>query len=199
MRWKRFLLVALWVMARSLYDFFRGPNAQDSGAQYRGHCGLCMYMCRTRSEGSPMPRAHHTLPSLNAEDMMPTNPVTVDNMSTVQDAVDLMVAADIRHLPVVRRGILVGMISDRDLRSYMLPRPEKVLHADEARARMAASVSEVMRADVITVRPDTPLAALLDILLKEKIGAVPVLAPDTGELMGMVSYIDVLRAIRPFV
>ena len=130
---------------------------------------------------------------------MPTNPVTVDNMSTVQDAVDLMVAADIRHLPVVRRGILVGMISDRDLRSYMLPRPEKVLHADEARARMAASVSEVMRADVITVRPDTPLAALLDILLKEKIGAVPVLAPDTGELLGIVSYIDALRAIRPFV
>ena len=64
---------------------------------------------------------------------------------------------------------------------------------------MAASVSEVMRADVITVRPDTPLATLLDILLQEKIGAVPVLAPDSGELMGIVSYIDVLRAIRPFV
>jgi len=146
-----------------------------------------------------MPRTHHTLPSLNAEDMMPTNPVTVNSTGTVQDAVDLMVAADIRHLPVVRHGILVGMISDRDLRSYMLPRPEKVLHADEARARMAASVSEVMQADVITVRPDTPLAALLDILLQEKIGAVPVLAPDTAELLGMVSYIDVLRAIRPFV
>jgi CBS domain-containing protein len=49
------------------------------------------------------------------------------------------------------------------------------------------------------VRPDTPLAALLDILLQEKIGAVPVLAPDSGELVGIVSYIDVLRAIRPFV
>ena len=199
MRRKLFLLLALWVMARSLYDFFRGPNAQDSRAQYRGHCSLCMHMCSTRGEESPMPRAHHPLPSLKAEDMMPTNPVTVNSTSTVQDAVDLMVAADIRHLPVVRHGILVGMISDRDLHSYMLPRPEKVLHADEAHARMAASISEVMRADVITVRPDTPLAALLDILLQEKIGAVPVLTPDTGELLGMVSYIDALRAIRPFV
>jgi CBS domain-containing protein len=36
-------------------------------------------------------------------------------------------------------------------------------------------------------------------VLKEKIGAVPVLAPDTGELVGMVSYIDVLRAMRPFI
>jgi len=64
---------------------------------------------------------------------------------------------------------------------------------------MAASVSAVMRTDVITVRPDTPVAALIDILLKEKIGAVPVLAPDTGELLGIVSYIDVLRAMRPFI
>lgn len=146
-----------------------------------------------------MPRAHHTLPSLKAEDIMTPNPVTVGSTSTVQDAADLMVAANIRHLPVMMHGSLVGMISDRDLRSYMLPRPEKILHADEARARMADSVSAMMRVDVITVRPDTPLATLLDILLQENIGAVPVLAPDTGELLGMVSYIDVLRAIRPFV
>jgi len=146
-----------------------------------------------------MPKAHHTLSSLRVEDMMTPNPVTVDITSTVQDAADLMVAADVRHLPAVKHGTLVGMISDRDLRSYMLPHPEKVLHADEARTRMAASVSAVMRTDMITVRPDTPVAALIDILLKEKIGAVPVLAPDTGELIGMVSYIDVLRAMRPFV
>jgi CBS domain-containing protein len=127
------------------------------------------------------------------------NPVTVASTSTVQDATDLMVAADTRHLPVVMHEILVGMLSDRDLRSYMLPRPEKILHADEAQARMADSVSAVMRVEVITVRPDAPLATLLDILLQENIGAVPVLAPDTGELLGMVSYVDVLRAIRPFV
>jgi acetoin utilization protein AcuB len=131
--------------------------------------------------------------------MMTPNPVTVDSTSTVQDATDMMIAADVRHLPVVTHGTLVGMISDRDLRSYMLPRPEKVLQADAARTRMAASVSAVMRTDVITVRPDTPVAALIDILLKEKIGAVPVQTPDTGELIGMVSYIDVLRAMRPFI
>ena len=50
----------------------------------------------------------------------------------------------------------------------------------------------------MTARPDTPVAELLDLLVEEKVGAVPVLAPDTGELIGMVSYIDVLRAVRPF-
>ena len=146
-----------------------------------------------------MPGAHQTISSLSAADIMASNPVTVGVTSTVQDVVDIMVATDVRHIPVMRHGTLVGMISDRDLRSYMLPRPEKVIHADEARTRMAASVDEVMRTDVITVRPDTPVAALIDILLQERIGAVPVLTPDTDDLVGMVSYIDVLQAIRPFI
>ena len=139
-----------------------------------------------------------TLQALRAEDVMTRNPVTLDITSTVQDAADMMFAAEVRHIPVVTHGTLVGMISDRNLRSYMLPRPERIFRADEERARMAVSVSAVIPSDVITVRPDTPVAELLDILLEEKIGAVPVLAPDTGDLIGMVSYIDVLRAVRPF-
>jgi acetoin utilization protein AcuB len=145
-----------------------------------------------------MSQALPTLQALKAEDVMTRNPVTLDITSTVQDAADMMWAAEVRHIPVVERGTLVGMISDRDLRSYMLPRPERIFRADEERARMAVSVSAVIPSDVTTVRPDTPVADLLDILLEEKIGAVPVLAPDTGDLIGVVSYIDILRAVRPF-
>jgi acetoin utilization protein AcuB len=145
-----------------------------------------------------MPQALPTLQALKAGDVMTRNPVTLDITSTVQDAADMMWAAEVRHIPVVEHGTLVGMISDRDLRSYMLPRPERIFRADEERARMAVSVSAVIPSDVTTVRPDTPVAELLDILLEEKIGAVPVLAPDTGDLIGVVSYIDVLRAVRPF-
>jgi acetoin utilization protein AcuB len=145
-----------------------------------------------------MSQALPTLPALKAEDVMTRNPVTLDITSTIQDAADMMWAAEVRHIPVVERGTLVGMISDRDLRSYMLPRPERIFRADEERARMAVSVSAVIPSDVTTVRPDTPVADLLDIVLEEKIGAVPVLAPDTGDLIGVVSYIDILRAVRPF-
>jgi acetoin utilization protein AcuB len=130
--------------------------------------------------------------------MMTRQPVTMDITSTVQEATDLMFAADVRHIPVVEHGTLVGMISDRNVRSYMLPRSERIFQADEERARLAESISAVMPSEVMTIRPDTPVAELLDIMLEEKIGAVPVLAPDTGELIGMVSYIDVLRAVRSF-
>jgi len=145
-----------------------------------------------------MSQAPRTLQALRAEDMMTRQPVTMDITGTVQEAADLMFAADVRHIPVVEHGTLVGMISDRDVRSYMLPRSERIFQADEERARLAESIRAVMPSEVMTIRPDTPVAELLDIMLEEKIGAVPVLAPDTGELIGMVSYIDVLRAVRPF-
>ena len=145
-----------------------------------------------------MSQAPRTLQALRAEDMMTRQPVTMDITGTVQEAADLMFAADVRHIPVVEHGTLVGMISDRDVRSYMLPRSERLFQADEERARLAESIRAVMPSEVMTIRPDTPVAELLDIMLEEKIGAVPVLAPDTGELIGMVSYIDVLRAVRPF-
>ena len=144
---------------------------------------------------SPEPR---TLQALRAADVMTRNPVTMDITGTVQEAADLMCAADVRHIPVIEHGTLVGMISDRDLRSYMLPRPERIFRPDEERARLSVSVSAVIPSDVMTARPDTPVADLLDILLEEKIGAVPVLAPETGDLIGIVSYIDVLRAVSPF-
>jgi acetoin utilization protein AcuB len=145
-----------------------------------------------------MSQAPRTLQALRAEDMMTRQPVTMDITGTVQEAADLMFAADVRHIPVVEHGTLVGMISDRDVRSYMLPRSERIFQADEERARLAESIRAVMPSEVMTIRPDTPVAELLDILLEENIGAVPVLAPDTSDLVGMVSYIDVLRAVRPF-
>jgi CBS domain-containing protein len=145
-----------------------------------------------------MSQAHYTLQSLKAEDIMTREPVTVNLTDTVQDAADLMLAANVRHIPVVTHRTLVGMISDRDLRSYMLPRPERILHADEARASMAVNVGAVMRPDVVTVLPDAPAVEVIDLLVETKVGAVPVLAPETGDHIGMVSYIDVLRAVRPF-
>ena len=89
-----------------------------------------------------------TLQALRAGDVMTRNPVTMDITGTVQEAADLMWAADVRHIPVVEHGTLVGMISDRDVRSYMLPRPERMFRADEERARMAVSVTAVIPSDV---------------------------------------------------
>src|SRR4030095_11541814 len=104
-----------------------------------------------RTRRVKMSQAPLTLQALRAEDVMTRNPVTMDITGTVQDAADLMFAAEVRHIPVVEHGTLVGMLSDRDLRSYMLPRSERIFRADEERGRMAVSVSAVMPSDVVTV------------------------------------------------
>jgi acetoin utilization protein AcuB len=129
---------------------------------------------------------------------MTRNPVVVDITATVQDVADVMFGAEVRHVPVVEQGILVGLVSDRDLRSYLLPRPEQIIRADDARARLEADVRMVMRTDMLTVTPETPVAAIIDLLLQEHIGAVPVLQSASHTLLGMVSYIDVLRVARAF-
>jgi acetoin utilization protein AcuB len=145
-----------------------------------------------------MAEREHTHQPLQAEDIMTRNPVVVDSTATVQDAADAMFAAEVRHVPVVEKGELIGMVSDRDLRSYVLPRSEQIIRADDARARLSANVRMVMRTEVITVTTDTPVAGIVDILLREKIGAVPVLKTASRELLGMVSYMDVLRVARAF-
>jgi acetoin utilization protein AcuB len=145
-----------------------------------------------------MTRAAHPQQSLTAADIMTRNPVVVDITATVQDVADVMFGAEVRHVPVVEQGTLVGMVSDRDLRSYLLPRPEQIIRPDDARGRLAANVGMVMRTDMLTVTPEAPVTAIIDLLLQEHIGAVPVLQSASHALLGMVSYIDVLRVARTF-
>jgi CBS-domain-containing membrane protein len=92
----------------------------------------------------------------------------------------------------------VGLVSDRDLRSYLLPRSEQIIRAADAQARLEANVSLVMRTDMRTVPPETLVAALIDLFLQEHIGAVPVQESASRALLGIVSYIDVLRVARAF-
>jgi acetoin utilization protein AcuB len=145
-----------------------------------------------------MARAAHPQQPLTAADIMTRNPVVVDITATVQDIADVMFGTEVRHVPVVEQGTLVGMVSDRDLRSYLLPRPEQIIRPDDARARLAANVGMVMRTDMLTVTPEAPVTAIIDLLLQEHIGAVPVLQSASHALLGMVSYIDVLRVARTF-
>jgi acetoin utilization protein AcuB len=129
---------------------------------------------------------------------MTRDPVVVDITGTVQDAADVVFASEVRHVPVVDQGNLVGMVSDRDIRTYTLTRAEQIIRPDEAQAHLGANVCTVMRTDVISVQIDTPVADIVDILLRERIGAVPVLQIASRQLLGMVSYIDVLRVAQAF-
>ena len=120
---------------------------------------------------------------MQAQDVMTPNPATVSPQTSVADVWDLMRQHAVRHMPVVERGVLVGIVSDRDL-------------ADGLRRELSTPVVKVMSSDVVDVDPDAELGEVVDLLVENRIGAVPVVRPETQELVGIVSYIDVLAAVR---
>lgn len=107
--------------------------------------------------------------------------------------------ADIRHVPVARGGVLLGMLSDRDLAVLDVGRVLTTEGADALRRALATPVVEAMSSDVISVEPDTDLGDVIDLMIENKVGAIPVVQPDTREVVGIVSYIDLLRVVQDLV
>jgi acetoin utilization protein AcuB len=107
--------------------------------------------------------------------------------------------ADIRHVPVVQAGAIVGMVSDRDLASLDVARALTTDGADALRRRLATPVVTIMSSDVIFVEMEDDLDEVIELMLEHKVGAIPVVRSAAGDVVGIVSYIDVLREIRNLV
>lgn len=136
---------------------------------------------------------------MTADDLMTADPETLAPDDTVRDAMDLIYSHGIRHVPIVRRGELVGMISDRDLRDAALPTLTAFDHPDEARKVYTREIGDLMRGDIISVEREDDAADIIDLMVDHKIGAVPVVEAGSQRLVGIVSYIDILRACRDLV
>jgi CBS-domain-containing membrane protein len=132
-----------------------------------------------------------------AADVMTRDVITVDVQSELGQALEVLSEHDIRHLPVLEDGQrLAGILSDTDLRAFNVTRVQDLEGYERLRARLRAPVSSVMSADVITVEPETDLKEVVELMIEEKVGALPVVDTETDTLVGMVSYVDVLRAAR---
>ena len=111
-------------------------------------------------------------------------------------AADVMARNRIRHLPVVdEAGRLVGILSERDLRTALGGPSEALAHWKVGQGQ-DRTVKEIMSEKVVSVRPDEGLDEVITKLASRGVGAVPVVDRD-GRPVGIVSYLDVLRALRP--
>jgi CBS domain-containing protein len=131
-----------------------------------------------------------------AEELMTRTPATVTSQATLAQVWDLMRELDIRHVPVVDDGDLVGMLSDRDLAALDVARLLSLASVDALRRELSRPVVDLMASDVIFAEPDTDLGDIIEMMLETKVGALPVVRPETREVVGIVSYIDVLRVCQ---
>jgi len=122
--------------------------------------------------------------------------ITVRPEATLLDTRELMKGHKIHHMPVVEEGSkLVGIISDRDLRSAMPSTLYYESGSERERAKLEKfKVRDVMTKNVITLSLRDTIQDALLLLLKYDIGALPVVDND-GRLVGLLAVRDLLRAL----
>jgi acetoin utilization protein AcuB len=124
------------------------------------------------------------------EDIMNRNVVTVRPSDTIRLAMLMTTQHRIRHLPVVDdNGILVGILSDRDLRDACSSKLEQGQN-EELYNR---PVSDIMHKDIITAHPLDFVEEAAYSLYENRIGCVPVV--DQDELKGIVTETDILYTL----
>jgi acetoin utilization protein AcuB len=122
---------------------------------------------------------------------MSTDPATVGPKDSLQRVIELLRRRDIRSVPVVDDGKLVGIVTDGDIRQVA---PAYPLFRDEDEIRRYTenlTVTAAMTADPMIVSPDTPLVRAAKLLETYRISSLPVV--DRQSLVGMISVTDLLR------
>jgi len=128
---------------------------------------------------------------MRIRDVMTKNVITVDSETLVLDARKIMKENNIRRLPVVDKGRLVGIVTQHDLLEAS-PSPATSLSIHELNYLLAKmKVKEVMKRNPITLDPDTPFEEALRIGQDKKIGSFPVM--DKGKLVGIITESDTVR------
>lgn len=122
-----------------------------------------------------------------------TRVVQVRPDDSIDHAIALMEQHGFRHLPVVERGHLRGMVSDRDILKAvgMLPSIERTACSVGPAQIGAKRVAEIMTSPAVTAPAESPLHAAAELMLRENIRAVPLVYKD--HLSGIVTQTDYLK------
>jgi len=135
---------------------------------------------------------------MRVRDVMSRNVLTIESSESCHEAATRMFRSRIRHLPVVDgRGVLTGVVTDRDLRHRLLA-PVVLRQVEPADVSVegvlkSVPVSEIMSSPAVTANPDEELVRAAQTMLEDKVGALPVV--EDGRVVGIVTETDVLRQI----
>lgn len=117
-----------------------------------------------------------------------STPVVVLPASTpASDALEYMEVQKIRRVPIVREGLLVGIITRSDLQTVLAPE-------QRAGRRSPAVLGDIMTRSVITVSPDDTLERASQAMLRHEISGLPVM--DGDQLVGIITESDIFAAFN---
>jgi acetoin utilization protein AcuB len=121
-------------------------------------------------------------------DIMTTNVVTIPSSTSIADAKRIMEAHRIRRLPVVDKGKLVGMVTERRLESVSPSKATSLTVWELSYLLNKTSVKEIMEKNVVTVSPDMSAEESLALAQGHKVGALVVI--EDGRVVGIATTND---------
>jgi len=132
---------------------------------------------------------------VKVKDKMTPNPIVIALDTTVAEAMQLMRDHSIRRLPVMNRGKLVGIVTERDL-SEVSPSPATSLSVFEINYLLAKTkIKDILpkNSQVITVSPDTFIEEAARLMRAHKVGGIPVM--ENGKLVGIITETNIFDAL----
>jgi acetoin utilization protein AcuB len=134
------------------------------------------------------------------KEYMTPNPMTVSEDSSILETAELMKRHRVRRFPVLRDDQLIGIVTDRDLRSAA---PSQVVSFDAQERELmpelhsllsGITVKEVMSRDVITIHPEQTIVAAAQLMLKHRMSGIPVV-DSGGQLRGIITETDIFKVL----
>jgi acetoin utilization protein AcuB len=124
---------------------------------------------------------------------MTPNPVTASLKSSYSEARELMREHQIRRLPILDRGSLVGIVVEKDLLSNQ-PSPATTLSIYEMLSLLERlTLGQIMSRPVVTVEGDCPMEEAARIMVARKIGCLPVMEGE--RLLGIITETDIFKTL----
>ena len=131
---------------------------------------------------------------MRVKELMTTKVYTVTPNDLIDRVFCLFNFEGIRHLPVLEKDKVIGVISDRDMKKVLGPGiTRKTFKPDGTVLTISPrKVGTLMRRGVVTIGPDEKASDAAAIMVKKKIGCLPVVS--SGKLVGIITATDILRA-----
>jgi len=119
--------------------------------------------------------------------------VTVDINESMQDAMNLLKEHDINMLPVMEKGKLVGIVTDRDIKRSSASDATTLEIHELLFLVSKIKVRDIMTKDPITVPFDYTIEETAEVLLENNISGVPVV--DRKQVVGTITQTDIFRVL----
>lgn len=131
--------------------------------------------------------------TLLVRNWMSKNVISITPRTTLPEAHELMKQKKIRRLPVLDNDRLVGIVTLGDVREAGASDASSLSIYELNYLLSRLTIDKIMTRDPITIAPDAPLYEAADLMLRHKIGCLPVM--EGGHLAGLITESDIFKAL----